>query len=399
MTQAVTDRIRDAARQAETKAQEAVSHKQYDKAADYFDFAATQYINWSEAIEDEDQKKYISKRTEKLARLAKQCRNVLKRAEMEKFVKANEKAAGKSDQRAQLNADPDQEATVIPGAPPRPKFDGTGNKLPAARMPSRVSKKKLAAQARAKAQRARKIAKAANEAGRESVADADEEWASDPHEFDATWMHHHDSDDTLNDLPEGFVPPVAPMSKHAHGANTSVDHGVSVQLAPADFPPIADTGRFALRLGERFTQHLADALIGGDLDTVAAKFSRLADNLVRHALSAELRHEIDLRFTALVCREVADRLKVGGGPIKEVLSAREAFEAGDFVAAAKDYRRAALVLLKGDADASDNTVSLNESKAGEYLNLSSRLRLLDPDMSRPGTDEDEQEDSRDDKNE
>jgi hypothetical protein len=351
MTQAVTNRIRDAARQAETKAQEAVSHKQYDKAADYFDFAATQYINWAESIEDEDQKKFISKRTEKLAKLAKQCRNVLKRAEMEKFCKANEAA--------QLKANPDNEATVIPGLPPRPKFDGKGKKLPVAKLSP--------AQLRAKAKQARKRAQ---EAKKEA------EWETDPGEFDAAWMHHHDSDDTLNDLPEGFVPPVAPIDNRKPTAHEAI----SVRLAPADFPPLDETGKFTLRLGERFSQHLADAVTSGDLDTIAAKFSRLADNLVRHALSAELRNEIELRFSALVCREVADRLRNGKGPIQQVATARQAYESGDYVTAARDYRRAAMVLLKGNADASDNSLSLNESKAGEYLNLSSRLRLLDPDL-------------------
>ncbi|MCB9932583.1 MAG: hypothetical protein H6841_04085 [Planctomycetes bacterium] len=109
-----------------------------------------------------------------------------------------------------------------------------------------------------------------------------------------------------------------------------------------DFPEeVLKPGEFSIELSPRFTEHLCKALVVGDLAQIASKFHKLADNLTRKAMGGDPRDELDLRFSALACREVADRLlaEPAGDPTREIESARKAYRRGDFTAAAAQYKQ------------------------------------------------------------
>ena len=122
---------------------------------------------------------------------------------------------------------------------------------------------------------------------------------------------------------------------------------------------------------------ICKALTMGDVSQIATKFNKLADNLIRKAMGGDPRDELDLRFTALACREVADRLTAAppGDPTGEIDKARRAYQRGDRKVAAELYKKAALALL-GVQDDSEEKTSKHERQASEYLSFSSRLRQV-----------------------
>lgn len=154
---------------------------------------------------------------------------------------------------------------------------------------------------------------------------------------------------------------------------------VVISLDAGDFPnEAADPSRFSIQLSPQFLEHLCAALVAGDLGEIAMKFSKLADNLIRKALAGDRRDELELRFTAQVCREVADRLisRPPGSPVAELEVARSAYRTGDFKSAATLYKQAAMRLLDGEPAQSEQEISLHERQASEYLSFSSRLRSV-----------------------
>ncbi|MCC6465361.1 MAG: hypothetical protein IT463_08500 [Planctomycetes bacterium] len=154
---------------------------------------------------------------------------------------------------------------------------------------------------------------------------------------------------------------------------------VVISLDAGDFPTeSADPSRFTIQLSPQFLEHLCGALVAGDLAQIANKFSKLADNLMRKALAGDRRDELELRFTAQVCREVADRLlsRPLGSPVAELEVARSAYRTGDYRSAATLYKQAAMRLLDGEPAQSEQEISLHERQASEYLSFSSRLRSV-----------------------
>ncbi|MCZ7605662.1 MAG: hypothetical protein M5U25_06205 [Planctomycetota bacterium] len=220
-------------------------------------------------------------------------------------------------------------------------------------------------------------------------------------------MEHDASNDTLDEIPEeaetpeyGSLP-VAPVLgrkdvQSSVRARAVVNEGdldelagntpsgqraasVVISLDAGDFPEEAlKPGEFSIELSPRFTEHLCKALVMGDLAQIASKFHKLADNLIRKAMGGDPRDELDLRFSALACREVADRLlaEPAGDPTREIENARKAYRRGDFVGAAAQYKQAAMRLLGQQGDEPEDKVSLHDRQASEYLSFSSRLRQV-----------------------
>lgn len=488
MAQTITREIREAAEKAEAKGKEAAGRKEFEKADDYFTFAATTYRRIAEAVKDDDKKQRILAHAGKLELLAKQCRAAGKKSsgrsaavkpeEPKPEPPAEENAEEHAEEQMaesdelELNApaaeapseapseehgvdvpgeedeipaeevvdnnelslddpadeppieeeaEPEPETTVT--APPpaaekagvriprnrklkrpklKPKSGGVGPgtrtiPAPAAKVPPPPAAKPVV-----EAPPARTLALAPKPAPEAPPAKPPM-----PALAQQDLMEHDASNDTLDEIPEeaetpeyGSLP-VAPVlgpkdvqsSVRARavvsegdldeltGGSSSGQRAASVviSLDAGDFPVEAlKPGEFSIELSPRFTEHLCKALVMGDLSQIASKFNKLADNLIRKAMGGDPRDELDLRFSALACREVADRLMAEppGDPTREIEAARKAYRRGDYGVAAAHYKQAAMRLLGREGDEPDEKVSLLERQASEYLSFSSRLRQV-----------------------
>ena len=420
MAQTIKREVREAAEKAETKGKEAAARKEFEKADDYFMFAANTYRRVAENLQDPEKKERVLARVGKLEQLAKQCRNVAKRAAPPEPVVEDEAAktgpvdipddadsdqaddtgeAEAADDDLEVEADATQEADDETGSEPsgprkgpikpglrkpqrgkklrRPKMRPTTGKLPAKTVPPPRA---------VEAPRAIEAPPPAKAVVTEAPPPAQQESSDDLPAFHADEVPHDPADDTLDDLPDGFeaanYKPRKPVSEHelnqiSASVKSARAASVVISLDAADFPIEApQPGEFTIDLSPRFTEHLCKALVIGDLSEIAGKFHKLADNLIRKAMAGDPRDELDLRFSALACREVADRLlaEPPGDPTREIATAREAYRKGDHVGAAAQYKEAALKLLGREDSEATGKQSLHERQASEYLSLSSRLR-------------------------
>lgn len=487
MAQTITREIREAAEKAEAKGKEAAGRKEFEKADDYFTFAATTYRRIAEAVKDDDKKQRILAHAGKLDLLAKQCRNAGKKPSgRSAAVKPNEPkpepkpepAAEESsaeqmaeDEELKLDAPaaaapsetPSEEPSVdIPGdedeapaegglddnqlsldepaeesvaevsaeipedeaepevtvAAPPPAGEKAGVRIPRNR---KLKRPKLKPKSGGVGPGTRTIpapvAKVAPPPAAKPVVEAPPAKAPAPKPAPEAppapalaqqdLMEHDASNDTLDEIPEeaespeyGSLP-VAPVLgpkdvQSSVRARAIVNDGdldelagnapsgqraasVVISLDAGDFPEEAlKPGEFSIDLSPRFTEHLCKALVMGDLAQIASKFHKLADNLTRKAMGGDPRDELDLRFSALACREVADRLlaEPAGDPTREIENARKAYRRGDFVGAAAQYKQAAMRLLGQQGDEPEDKVSLHDRQASEYLSFSSRLRQV-----------------------
>jgi hypothetical protein len=486
MAQTITREIREAAEKAETKGKEAAGRKEFEKADDYFTFAATTYRRIAEAVKDDDKKQRILAHAGKLDLLAKQCRNASKKTSGRSAAVNPEdaKPEPKSEPPAEEATDetltesdeleleapaaaappetPSEEPSVdIPGdddeAPAEEKLEDGGLSLdepaeesaveedseleleaPAAAPPQAPEKPGLRIPRNRKLKRGKlkpksggvgpgtrtipaPVAKVPPPPAAKPVVEAPPAKPPAPRPAPEAppakppmpalahqdLMEHNPADDTLDEIPdEAETPeygslPVAPvlgpkdvqssarvqavvsdgdlddLAKSAPSGQRAAS--VVISLDVGDFPEeVLKPGEFSIDLSPRFTEHLCKALVMGDLAQIASKFHKLADNLIRKAMGGDPRDELDLRFSALACREVADRLLAApaGDPTREIENARKAYRRGDFVGAAAQYKQAAMRLLGRDADEPEEKVSLHERQASEYLSFSSRLRQV-----------------------
>jgi hypothetical protein len=151
---------------------------------------------------------------------------------------------------------------------------------------------------------------------------------------------------------------------------------VAINLDTRDFPEAEfNPDKFSIVLSPRFTEHLCNALVVGDVARLAETFHKLADNMLKQATDGDPHHELDLRFTALACRAAADRLldQPVDDPGNEIDAARKAFNSGKMKAAAEQYKQAAVRLI-GHDEAEAEKPGLHERQASEFLSFSSRLR-------------------------
>lgn len=490
MAQTITREIREAAEKAEAKGKEAAGRKEFEKADDYFTFAATTYRRIAEAVKDDEKKQRIVAHAGKLDLLAKQCRAASKKAsgrsavvkpeeakpeptppleetatgmsqsqeleleapaaesvpdtpseepavdipaeedetaaeenlednELSLDEPAEEVAAEVSAEVAEEEAEPEPETTV---AAPPPAGEKTGVRIPRNR---KLKRPKLKPKSGGVGPGTRTIpapvAKVAPPPAAKPVVEAPPAKAPAPRPAPEAppakppmpalaqqdLMEHDASNDTLDEIPEeaetpeyGSLP-VAPVLgrkdvQSSVRARAVVNEGdldelagnapsgqraasVVISLDAGDFPEEAlKPGEFSIELSPRFTEHLCKALVMGDLAQIASKFHKLADNLIRKAMGGDPRDELDLRFSALACREVADRLlaEPAGDPTREIENARKAYRRGDFVGAAAQYKQAAMRLLGQQGDEPEDKVSLHDRQASEYLSFSSRLRQV-----------------------
>ena len=489
MAQTITREIREAAEKAEAKGKEAAGRKEFEKADDYFTFAATTYRRIAEAVKDDDKKQRILAHAGKLDLLAKQCRNVGKKPsgrsaavkleepkpepkpepvsadnlegqmaegdelqldapgaespseapgeepsvdipgeeeeapaegglddnELSLDEPAEEPAPEVADVTLEEEPAPEPEATV---AAPPPAGEKTGVRIPRNR---KLKRPKLKPKSGGVGPGTRTIpapvAKVPPPPAAKPVVEAPPAKAPAPKPAPEAppapalaqqdLMEHDASNDTLDEIPEAAEAPeygslpVAPVLgpkdvQSSVRARAIVNDGdldelagnapsgqraasVVISLDAGDFPEEAlKPGEFSIDLSPRFTEHLCKALVMGDLAQIASKFHKLADNLTRKAMGGDPRDELDLRFSALACREVADRLlaEPAGDPTREIENARKAYRRGDFVGAAAQYKQAAMRLLGQQGDEPEDKVSLHDRQASEYLSFSSRLRQV-----------------------
>ncbi|MCB9934555.1 MAG: hypothetical protein H6840_02600 [Planctomycetes bacterium] len=494
MAQTITREIREAAEKAEAKGKEAAGRKEFEKADDYFTFAATTYRRIAEAVKDDEKKQRILGHAGKLELLAKQCRNAGKKgsgrapaaktevpaseataleaaappaepesapppeskpeeemsesdelelessqAESEQPEPTSVDIPGDGDEEPADDSAPDEselsldepvqpapevEAPAAAVAAPPPAPEKPGLRIPRNR---KLKRGKLKPKSGGVGPGTRTIPAPAGKTvpppAPKPVVEAPPAKpvvqtpapkpvveAPPPKPVPALaqqdLMEHDASDDTLDEIPdEAEAPeygslPVAPvlgpkdvqssgrnrpvvsdsdLQELAHGSGAQRAASVVISLDAGDFPEeVLKPGEFSIELSPRFTEHLCKALVVGDLAQIASKFHKLADNLTRKAMGGDPRDELDLRFSALACREVADRLlaEPAGDPTREIESARKAYRRGDFTAAAAQYKQAAMRLLGREEQETDEKASLHERQASEYLSFSSRLRQV-----------------------
>jgi len=448
MAQTVSREIKEAAEKAEAKAKEAAAKKDFEKAEDYFKFAAQTYRRISDGVKDEDKKQRVLAHVTKLEQMARQCRAVIKKKDSRRAPVVDvpdeveepaheqpEEPAGEVDipdedsgelsledesegeaetavaepeeelddaptgdvelesEVALEEADESEVAAPPPAKPgvkiPRRKTKGIKRGKPIAKAPVLPGKKKKASTRvgpgavpppKVVAAPAPKVVPAPEPKTVDTPITQDE--------FVGDNMIEHDaSDDTLDEIPEGFEPlpggRLASDGDLAELADTARKESIRnasvvISLDAGDFPvETYGPDDFSIDLSPRFTEALCKALVVGDLTQIAGKFNKLADNLLRKAMAGDPRDELDLRFTALACREVADRMlaEPPGDPSAEIDAARKAYRAGNFEQAAAEYKKAAMKLLGGEAEG-DPKLSLHERQASEYLSFSSRLRAV-----------------------
>ncbi|MBX3460306.1 MAG: hypothetical protein KF696_10165 [Planctomycetes bacterium] len=407
MAETVAKEIRTAAEQAEAKAKAAAAEKQFEKAADYFTFAATTWRRIAEGLEGEKQRN-VQGRAEKLELMAKQCRSVAARGQKGAMTappapvqpaedkpseesaltleENTEAAAGESDE---IDVPEDEPASI----PAPPAIDDK----PQVRLPGKKRRKgpRLPGKGPVTTAPPPAAPPSTTVAAPPPVPPVEMQL-----EDKAEVAYESEPDMPAKEEPEhdyGSVPVAPVLGKHNISSQrvpavsdlneladnkTERSHSVVISLDQGDFPePKPDPEKFSIELSPRFTAHLCESLVVGDLGQIAAKFEKLANNLVRKAHAGDPRDELDLRFTALVCRELADRLLAGppGDPGSELGKAREAYRKGDMQAAADHYKQAALKLLGTDSKgAPPEQLALQERQAGEYLGFSSRLRAAKP---------------------
>lgn len=394
MAETVAKEIRTAAEQAEAKAKAAAAEKQFEKAADYFTFASTTWRRIAESLEG-DKQRNVQQRAEKLEQMARQCRSVATRGK--KGLTAPPAPAKPPEEDAPEEAGlsleesevagtapevdiPDEPAATVP-APPvaedKPSVRLPGKRRKGPRLPGKAAAAPTTIDAPPPATPVDVPDVEAGESAPESEPEMPTE-ESPEHDYGsvpvAPVLGKHN-------ISSQRVPAVSDLNELAD-TRTERSHSVVISLDQGDFPePKPDPEKFSIELSPRFTAHLCESLVVGDLGQIAAKFEKLANNLVRKAHAGDPRDELDLRFTALVCRELADRLLASppGDPGSELGKARESYRKGDMQAAADHYKQAALRLLGAEnKEATPEQLALQERQAGEYLGFSSRLRAAKP---------------------
>lgn len=426
MAQTAAREILEAAEKAETKGKEAAARKEFEKADDYFKFAAMKYRKISVGLKDDAKKSKLVARAEKLDALARQCRSAAKKSASQRIEpdvaneladepaeksaeetlkqSASEEAVGIPDEgdetELKLDESPAPFAPPPPAAVPVPPPAKAGAKIPKTK---RLRRAKLPGKKTSQIVPAPKltVVEAPTPAAPDGEVENGSSDASDVTVEDAApvepYFQHDPSDDTLDEIPDGHepLPPVvtrktvsssgsAPRVVSENDLNELVDDApqtasVVINLDAVDFPKeVLKPGEFSIDLSPRFTEHLCKALVMGDLEEIANKFNKLADNLIRKAMGGDPRDELDLRYTALACREVADRLtdQPAASPVKEIEQARKAYRRGDHIGAATQYKQAAMRLLGHEGKDAPEKLSLHERQASEFLNFSSRLRQV-----------------------
>ncbi|MCZ7605664.1 MAG: hypothetical protein M5U25_06215 [Planctomycetota bacterium] len=108
MAQTITREIREAAEKAEAKGKEAAGRKEFEKADDYFTFAATTYRRIAEAVKDDEKKQRIVAHAGKLDLLAKQCRAASKKSVRAQCGREARRSQARAHAAARGNGDRDE---------------------------------------------------------------------------------------------------------------------------------------------------------------------------------------------------------------------------------------------------------------------------------------------------
>lgn len=428
-----TREIRDAAEKAESKAKAAAAKKEFEKAADYFSFAADAYLRIGKQLDAEKQAK-CEARASRLEQFAKQCRAALKRGGVkaeppEELKKSAEPPPAEdepappaddsfeesgADELSLTNESEDETVEIdIPGEddeepeesevsltdevmteseleepPPKPEVPPPPAR-PGVKIPKTKKLKPASIPGKGPARPAAKNAKKKKSSQviappptkkKPDVVTAPKPVAASTDDEAESPEPDLNGEPVLGKRDSQRAAAVASEGDLAELADTTNERPASVviSLDNDDFPEQKlEPNEFSIDLSPRFTEHICKALTMGDVSQIAVKFNKLADNLIRKAMGGDPRDELDLRFTALACREVADRLTAAppGDPTDEIEKARRAYRRGDRKAAAELYKKAAVALL-GTKDESDEKTSKHERQASEYLSFSSRLRQV-----------------------